>query len=120
MGQRPSFKPKSMPTTHDIKAFMSTYASDAEIFDFPAKLLMKGGAQIEDVYKNKFVNDSRLHATIARRMVMGDMVVDLEQVLVTFPEGPGSLEAIAINEVRDGKIRKVTLIRGKKVLDSSK
>jgi hypothetical protein len=104
---------------HDIRAFMVTYAKDAEIYEFPAKLLMKGEAQIEDFYKNKRFNDPRLHATIAKRIVVGDVIVDHEQIVMTFPEGPGKLEAIAINEVRDGKIQKVTLIRGKKVLDSS-
>jgi hypothetical protein len=104
---------------HDIHAFMATYAKDAEIYEFPAKLMMKGEAQIEDFYKNKRFNDPRLHAKIAKRIVMGDVIVDHEQVVITFPEGPGRIEAIAINEVRDGKIQKVTLIRGKKILDSS-
>lgn len=104
---------------HDIRAFMATYAKDAEIYEFPAKLMMKGEMQIEDLYKKKFSNDPRLHAKIVKRMVMGDVIVDHEQVVITFPEGPGRIEAIAINEVRDGKIQKVTLMRGKKVLDSS-
>ena len=104
---------------HDIRAFIATYAKDAEVYEFPAKLLMKGEAQIEDFYKNKRFNDPRLHGKIAKRIVMGDVVVDHEQIVATFPEGPGRIEAIAINEVRDGKIQKVTLIRGKKVLDSS-
>jgi len=104
---------------HDIHAFMATYAKDAEIYEFPARLIMKGEAQIEDLYKKKFSNDPRLHAKIVKRMVMDDVIVDHEQVVITFPEGPGRIEAIAINEVRDGKIQKVTLMRGKKVLDSS-
>ena len=104
---------------HDVHAFMGTYAKDAEIYGFPAKLLLKGEAQIADFYRNKRFNDPRLHATIAKRIVVGDVIVDHEQIVITFPEGPGRLEAIAINEVRDGKMQKVALIRGKKVLDSS-
>lgn len=102
---------------HDIHAFMATYAKDAEIYEFPAKLLMKGAAQIEDFYSNKRFNDPRLHATISKRMVMGDVVVDHEQIVMTFPEGPGRTEAIAIYEVQAGKIVKVTLLRGKKDID---
>lgn len=102
---------------HDILAFMATYARDAEIYEFPAKLLMKGAAQIEDFYANKRFNDPRLHATISKRMVMGDVVVDHEQIVMTFPEGFGRTEAIAIYEVQAGKIVKVTLLRGKKVID---
>jgi len=105
---------------HDIHAFMATYAKDAEIYEFPANLLMKGEAQIEDFYENKRFSDPRLHTDIAKRIVMGDVIVDHEQIAITFPEGPGRIEAIAINEVRDGKIQKVTLIRGKKILDSSR
>lgn len=102
---------------HDILAFMATYARDAEIYEFPAKLLMKGAAQIENFYANKRFNDPRLHATISKRMVMGDVVVDHEQIVMTFPEGFGRTEAIAIYEVQAGKIVKVTLLRGKKVID---
>jgi hypothetical protein len=105
---------------HDIHAFVATYASDAEIYEYPAKLLMKGSVQIEDYYANKRFNDPRLHATIARRIVMGDVVVDHEKVVLTFPEGAGRLEAIAIYEVQAGKIVKVTLLRGKKVIDPTR
>lgn len=101
---------------HDIHAFLATYASDAEIYEYPAKLLMKGAAQIEDFYSNKRFNDPKLHATIAKRIVMGDMVIDHEKIVLTYPEGAGSLEAVAIYEVQAGKITKVTLIRGQKVL----
>ncbi len=104
---------------HDIRAFMATYENDAEIYEYPAKLLMKGTSQIEDFYANKRFNDARLHGTIAKRIVMGDVVVDHEQIAITFPEGPGRFEAIAIYEVQAGKIHKVTLIRGKKSLDSA-
>jgi hypothetical protein len=104
---------------HDIHAFMATYADDAEIYEYPAKLLMKGANQIADFYANKRFNDAKLKATLAKRIVMGDVVVDHEQIVLTFPEGPGQLEVIAIYEVRAGKIEKVTLLRGKKSLDSA-
>lgn len=101
---------------HDVHAFMATYANDAEIYEYPAKLLMKGTAQIEDFYGSKRFNDPKLHATIAKRIVMGDMVIDHEKIVLTYPEGPGRLEAIAIYEVHAGKITKVTLIRGQRIL----
>jgi hypothetical protein len=102
---------------HDVHAFVATYAADAEIYEYPAKLLMKGSAQIEEFYGSKRFGDARLHATIAKRIVMGEMVVDHEKIVLTFPEGPGRLEAVAIYEVKAGKIVRVTLIRGKKALD---
>jgi len=102
---------------HDIRAFMATYDPNAEIFEFPAKPLMKGAAQIQEFYETKRFNDARLHATVDKRIVMGNVVVDYEQVSNTQAGGPGRVEAIAIYEVNDGKISKVTLIRGSASLD---
>ena len=101
---------------HDITAFAATYAQDAEIFDYPASLLMKGRAQIQDYYGTKVFMDPLRHAIIENRIVMGNIVVDHEKVSLTFPEGPGQMEAIVIYEVSAGKIVKATLVRGKKTL----
>jgi len=102
---------------HDIHAFMDTYATDAEIYEYPARLVMKGADQIADFYGNQRFTDARLRGTIAKRIVMDHVVVDHEQIVLTYPEGPGRLEAIAIYEVQAGKIQKVTLMRGRKTLD---
>ena len=106
--------------THDIRAFMATFANDAEIYDFPAKLLMKGSSQIEDFYANKRFNDSTLHLNIANRIIMDHIIVDHEKIVMAYPEGTGRFEAIATYEVQDGKIQKITLIRGAKTLNSAK
>ena len=103
----------------DIHAFMETYASDAEIYEYPAKLLMKGTDQIQEFYASKRFSDARFCATIVNRIVMDHIVIDHEQMSITFPEGPGGFEAIAVYEVRTGKIHKVTLIRGYQVLDAA-
>jgi len=105
---------------HDIHAFMATFANDAEIYEFPAKLLMKGSSQIEDFYANKRFNDPTLHLDIANRIVMDHIIVDHEKIVMAYPEGPGRFEAIATYEVQGGKIQKITLIRGAKTLDSAK
>jgi hypothetical protein len=54
---------------------------------------------------------------VDKRIVMGNVVIDSEQITNTQPGGPGRTEAIAIYEVSDGKISKVTLIRGVATLD---
>lgn len=95
----------------DIKAFLATYDQDAEIIEYPSKLLMKGWPQIEAFYaKNRF-NDPVLHATIVRRIAHGAFVVDHEQVRRTMPEGPGTSEVIVTYEIQDGKIARATLMR---------
>jgi hypothetical protein len=48
---------------------------------------------------------------------MNNTVIDQEHVRLRFPEGAGTLDAVAIYEVRDGKISKVTFIKGGRKLD---
>jgi putative hydrolase of HD superfamily len=45
---------------------------------------------------------------------MGNTVIDHELITRTFPEGPGTLEIVAIYEVQNGKIAKATFITGAK------
>ena len=45
-------------------------------------------------------SEPNLHAVITDRIVMGNMVIDHEQVTRTFSEGAGTMEAVAIYEVR--------------------
>lgn len=97
----------------DMDAFLATYAEDAELFGFPAASQTKGKEAMRKRYIPRF-GDTILHAVIVKRIVMGNTVIDHERVRVTLPEGPGISEAIAIYEVRDGKIAKVTFISGKK------
>jgi hypothetical protein len=96
---------------HDIKAFLATYDKDAEIIEYPSKVLMKGWPQIEAFYAKSRFNDPILHATITRRIALGAFVVDHEQVRRTLADGPGVSEVIAMYEVQDGKIVRVTLMR---------
>jgi hypothetical protein len=102
---------------HDIDAFVATYADDAQIFEHPAKLLAAGPAQLRERYTARF-KEPNLRAVVAKRIVMGNMVIDHERVTRTFPEGPGMLEAVAIYEVQSGKIAKVWLVMGPKTLNA--
>lgn len=100
----------------DIEAFLATYAEDAQLFELPDKLLARGSAQLRERYTKRFA-DPRLHAEIVKRIVVGNTVVDHERVRLTLPEGPGTLEAIAIYEVRDGKITTVWFRYGARTPD---
>ena len=103
----------------DIDAFVATYADDVQLFEFPDKLLMRGHDELREQYRKTFA-DPRLHAEIVRRIVLGNTVIDHERVRVTFPDGPGTVEAVAIYEVRDGKIAAVWFRRGERKLDATK
>jgi hypothetical protein len=102
----------------DIDAFMATYSDDVELYDFPANLRLKGKPAMRTRYTQTF-GDPTLHATISKRIAMDNTVIDHEHVRRQFPEGAGTLNAVAIYEVRDGKIAKVTFIMGARVLDGA-
>lgn len=97
----------------DMDAFLATYATDAEVRDHAAGTLAKGHSEMRTLYANVFA-DERLHATIAQRIVMGNTVVDHEQRRLTLQGQAGTDEAIAIYEVFDGKIGRLTLVKGVK------
>lgn len=101
---------------HDLAAFVAAYTEDVQLFEHPSKLLASGSAQMRERYAGR-LKDPILHAVVAKRIVMGNVVVDHEKVTVTLPEGRGLIEAIAIYEVQGGKISKAWLIYGPRVLD---
>src|SRR5207244_4490611 len=84
----------------DVDALMATYADDAGQFEHPSKLLASGAAQIRERFAARF-QEPNLHARLLNRIVSGNIVIDHEQVTRTFPEGSGTLELVAIYEVRD-------------------
>ena len=100
----------------DIDAFVATYADDVQLFELPDKILMRGATHLRERYVERF-RDTLLHADIVNRIAIGDTVVDHERVRLTLPQGPSTVEAIAIYQVRDGKIINVWFRRGEPKLD---
>jgi hypothetical protein len=97
----------------DMDAYLAVFADEAELFGFPNTPSAKGKEEMRKRYTARF-SDTILHCIIVKRIVMGNTVIDHERIRVTLPEGPGVMEAIAIYEVHDGKIAKVTFISGEK------
>ena len=100
----------------DIDALMATYADDAQQFEYPVTLLTTGAAEVRERTAARF-REANLHARLLRRIVMGQIVIDHEEVTRTFPEGTGRIELVAIYEVRDGRIATARFIFGTKTLD---
>jgi hypothetical protein len=100
----------------DIEAFMACWAEDAEFYAFPSELLARGAAQIRERHVARFKEPNLLGRLISRTAV-GNMVVDREVVTRTFPEGPGSVDVIAIYEVEGESIRRAWFKSGTPVLD---
>jgi hypothetical protein len=100
----------------DVDALVATYADDAQQFEYPATLLTSGSAQLRERITARF-REPNLHARLIRRIVMGQTVIDHEEVTRTFPEGTGKIELVAIYEVCDGRIATARFLFGPKFLD---
>lgn len=101
----------------DIDALLAVYAEDAQMFEHPSKLLASGAAAFRERFVARF-KEPNLHATLLRRIVMDNIVVDHEEVARTFPEGPGTIALIMIYEVQNGRIAKAWNIAGEMTLDT--
>jgi hypothetical protein len=100
----------------DIEAFLATYSDDIELFNFPAAPRSKGKDAMRARYGRLF-GDQSLQATVTQRIAMGNTVIDREQVRLTLPQGPATIDAVAIYEVKDGKIATVTFIMGSQTVN---
>ena|SRR2546421_7360054 len=100
----------------DVDAWLATYAGDAQQFEHPAALLASGSAQLRERITVRF-REPNLHARLIQRIVLGQMVIDHEEVSRTFPEGRGKIKLVAIYEVRDSRIARAWFITGDKLLD---
>ena len=101
--------------TRDITALLAVYADDAEMYEHPAKLVAQGSAALRERFTTRF-QEPNLHATLLKRIVSGNTVIDHESVARTFPEGPGRIELIMIYEVKDDRIAKAWMIAGPRTL----
>ena len=91
----------------DIIAFMATYSESILINNFPEVLLYIGQEDMRKRYQNMFETTPDLFCEIKKRIVLKNKVIDHEYV-----RKDGSyVEVIAIYEVNEGKITKVTFIR---------
>ncbi|WP_400079754.1 nuclear transport factor 2 family protein [Winogradskyella sp. R77965] len=91
----------------DIEGFVKTYSSDIKLYTFPSTLNSEGHAAIRKGYASFFKSVPDLNAQIVNRIVLGNKVIDKEKVTVN-----GQIfYAIAIYEVENGLISKVTFIQ---------
>lgn len=92
---------------HDVEAFAACYADDVTINDLSGKRpVIKGIPALKETFA--FLNKvpKTFAVTIVKRIVNGPIVIDLEHV-IGVPEDKRKPDAIAVYEVRDGKILNV-------------
>jgi hypothetical protein len=102
--------------SRDIEALLATYADDAEVFEHPSTLLARGAEALRERFTAR-LKEPNLYARLLSRTVMGQTVIDYEEVFRTFPEGSGSLRLIMIYEISGDRIARAWSIAGEKTLD---
>ena len=93
----------------DIEAFVVPYADDVKVFNFPDQLLYQGKDELYGLYGRMFSRTPDLHCKLVKRMIMGNTVIDQEEVTINKEEAP--FRAIAIYKIKGGKIAEVYFIR---------
>ena len=88
----------------DVEGFLSYYSEDAKLFDHPNQLTESGKEQLRTRYQRSFSNKN-VRAVIVKRLVFDRFVIDHER-LTGHPDG--LIEAVAVYEIKDGKIITVT------------
>ena len=101
----------------DADALLATYAQDAHEFEFPGRLLASGQSQIR-ARVERMLSDPLFRVRLVQRSVMGNVVVDHQDVDRTLPDGPGQTELVAIYVVDRGLIRTVSFLFGADVLQA--
>lgn len=93
----------------DIDAFVAPYAENVKVYKFPNELLYEGKTTMYDTYGRMFARTPDLHCRLVNRIVMGNTVIDQEEVTISKKDPP--MNAIAIYKVIDGKIAEVYFIQ---------
>ncbi|MFD2201152.1 nuclear transport factor 2 family protein [Shivajiella indica] len=93
----------------DIEAFVLPYAEDVKVYRFPDQLLYQGRDELYGLYGRMFVRTPDLHCKLVNRIVLGNTVIDQEEV--TIQKGEPPMRAIAIYIIKDGKIAEVYFIQ---------
>jgi putative hydrolase of HD superfamily len=100
----------------DIDGLMAFFAPDAELIEFPDKVVAKGQDALRKRYAPRLA-EPNLHVDVLSRIPVGERVIDRERIVRTFPEGPGIWDLVTITEVKSNRITRLWFIVGGKILD---
>jgi hypothetical protein len=93
--------------SRDIETFLDTYSHNVAVYNFPHKLQYEGVAKMRGGYSDFFKSTPDLNCTIKNRIIIGNKVIDEEYLTVNGV----NFSAVAIYEVENDKIVKVTFLR---------
>jgi uncharacterized protein (TIGR02246 family) len=96
---------------HDASAFAAVYAENMQLFDLGGELFLYGREALRERYAMLFANAPQIHVEIARRIVVGDVVIDEERITGT--ASGGDAHVAVIYEVANGLIERVWVTRSR-------
>lgn len=93
----------------NLEVFSSTFSADIVLYNFYEKQpILRGIDELRKVYEEIFWKSPELHVTVISKMVLGDKIIYNEKVTGRIN---GVLNVIAVYEVRDNLIYRLTFIR---------
>lgn len=93
----------------DLERFVTYYSPEITFHDLPSgELVVSGLEQMRKRYAVRFANPD-LHCFIANRMVIGDFVIDSEEIVGILETG--IYRVIVIYEVKEGLINRIWMMR---------
>ncbi|HEX5056971.1 MAG TPA: nuclear transport factor 2 family protein [Gammaproteobacteria bacterium] len=88
----------------NAEEWASTYSEDAVQKTMDGATLALGRADIQQKIQDRF-KEPDLKATLIKRSVYDNVVIDHEHIVRNFPEGLGSVEMLCIYTVENGYIK---------------
>lgn len=89
-----------------IDAFLKPYSGDVKVYRFPNTFLYEGIETVRKNYADYFKKTPDLHCELQNRIVFKNKVIDHELVTANGKKR----KAVAIYEIKDGKISAVTFL----------
>ncbi|MDB4292190.1 nuclear transport factor 2 family protein [Maribacter sp.] len=93
--------------SRDIDLFTDTYTEDVKLYQYPNKLTGEGQDALRKGYETFFERTPDLNCEIKNRISIGNKIIDEEYLTMN----GNNFSALAIYEVENGKISKVTFIQ---------
>ena len=94
----------------DLEAFCAPYSEDVQIIGLDGKVHIHGKEAFKALYRDRFQKLTTLHCQLVKRMVVGNFVLD-EEAVTGASTSSDPIHAVAIYEVKNGKIAVVRFIR---------
>lgn len=89
---------------HDLETFCTYFSDDVEVYDGRTQEQLFKGMEAFKTRYQKTLSNPDLHCHLLKRIEQDDIIIDHEEV-----SGWGDLKyAIAIYQIADGRIQKVT------------